>query len=300
MAVLGQFVYVLGGWNDTAGPYSNVYVTSLDQDPVLDEWVETTAPMPSRLQHHAVITHGDHLYVLGGDNGFGPNSSVSDQIWRATPNAQGDITEWVEAGQLPQPLTIHAVTTLEDQVYILGGTRTFAPDSQVLDAVYTAPISADGSLGEFQELSPFPTPIGWSTLDAVDRHLFAISGKVEFNPTQLTETIWAAEASPDHQLSPFEARGMTIPRERHTAVVLDRTLVVIAGGGDTGVLAAVEAAEVDPQGTLGPWMALSPLPEPRYAHAAFVYDNSIYVSGGFLRYGSNETSSQIFRLSIDE
>ena len=298
MVVFGDFVYLLGGWNETRGPYSEVYFTPLTPERTLDNWQETTAPMPLRLQHHAVIVHNDALYVLGGDNGFWDNSTVSDRIFRAIPNAQGDITNWVEVGKLPQPLTIHAVTTLGDQVYVLGGSSTFRPGTRVLDTVFTAPILPDGVFGEFQTLAPFPTPIGWLTATAVGDQIVAISGKVEFSPTQLTETVWAADARPDLKLSSFESIGRITPRERHATVLVDRTLVVIAGGGANGALARVEAAEVDLQRNLTEWTELSPLPEPRYAHAAFAHDGYIYVSGGFLRYGSNETSRQVFRLPV--
>ena len=299
MVVLGDFVYLLGGWNDSRGPYSEVYFTPLTPERTLDNWRQTTAAMPLRLQHHAVIIHNNALYVLGGDNGFWDSSTVSDRIFRAIPNAQGDITDWVDVGKLPEPLTIHAVTTIDDQVYVLGGSSTFRPGSRVRDTVFTAKILPEGGFGEFQTLASFPTPIGWLTATAVGRHIVAISGKVQFSPTQLTETVWGAKADVNHhQLSPFAAIGATTPRERHATVLLDRTLVVIAGGGVNGALSTVEAAEVDPQGKLTEWTELAPLPEPRYAHAAFAHDGYIYVSGGFLRYGSNDTSPQIFRLPL--
>ncbi|MDJ0708350.1 MAG: 4-oxalocrotonate tautomerase [Leptolyngbyaceae cyanobacterium MO_188.B28] len=296
MVVLGDFVYLLGGWNETRGPYADVYFTPLTPARTLDNWQATSAPMPLRLQHHAVVVHNDALYVLGGDNGFWDNSTVSDRIFRAIRNTQGDITDWVEVGKLPQPLTIHAVTLIGDQVYVLGGSNTFRPGTQVVDTIFTAPILPDGVFGEFQSLTSFPTSIGWLTATAVGNQIIVISGKVEFSPTRLTETVWAADVNTDNQLSPFESVAVTTPRERHATVLVDRTLVVIAGGGANGALAMVEAAEVDPEGNLIAWMKLPPLPEPRYAHAAFAHDGYIYVSGGFLRYGSNETSRQVYRL----
>ena len=297
MVKLGDFVYVLGGWNDKKGPYAEVYFTRLTSEGSLGDWQEATAAMPLRLQHHAVIVHNEALYVLGGDNGFFEKSKVSDRIFRAVPNAQGDITDWVEVGQLPEPLTIHGVTTIDDQVYVIGGSQTFRPGSTVSDGVFTAKISAEGEFGEFEKLASFPNPIGWLTATAIDGRIFAISGKEQFSPTRLIEKVWVAEAEADGQLSPFEPISTVVPRERHTTVLLDRTLVVIAGGGAKRVLSSVEAGEVDGDGNIANWTELSPLPEPRYAHAVFAHDGDIYVSGGFVRYGSNETSRKVFRLS---
>lgn len=298
--VLNDFVYVLGGWNETAGPYAEVFFTSLSPDGTLDDWQETAA-MPLRLQHHAAVVHDGALYVLGGDNGFFDDSAVSDQIFRAIPSPEGDITAWVEVGQLPAPLTIHAVTKVGNQIYVLGGSSTFSSGTTVADTVFTATISPEGKLGEFLPLTPFPTPIGWLTATAVGRHIIAISGKTQFSPTRLTETIWRAEVDEGGQLSPFEAIATTVPRERHATVLIgdtqiENTLVAIAGGGSDGVLDRVDAIAVDPQGNIPGQRELAPLPEARYAHAAFAHDGYIYVSGGYLRYGSNETSRKVFRL----
>ncbi|WP_017327677.1 hypothetical protein [Synechococcus sp. PCC 7336] len=304
MVALNGFVYVLGGWNESNGPHSEVFFAPLTLEGRLDDWQQTTAAMPLRLQHHAVMTHNNALYVLGGDNGFWENSRVSDRIFRAVPNDRGDIAEWVEVGKLPQPRTVHAVTAIGDRVYVLGGTRTFRPGTEVLDTIFTATISPEGRFGEFQTLSPFPNPISWLTATTVDRRIFAISGRVSFSqgfgPVGLTAEIWVAEAEADLQLSPFEAIGTTAARGRHATVLLDRTLVLIGGGGANGALSTVEAAEVDPQGNLSAWRELAPLPEARFAHAAFARDGYIYVSGGFLRFGDNATSRKVFRLTWHE
>ena len=297
MVALGDFVYVIGGWNETKGVHAEVFFAPLTPEGTLGDWQEATAAMPLKLQHHEVITHNNGIYVLGGDNGFWEGSSVSDRIFRAVPDSQGNILEWTDVGQLPEPLTIHAATTIGDQVYILGGSRTFRPgNTPVIDSIFTSTITPDGAFNAFQPLTPFPTPIGWVTATAIERRIFAISGNTQFSPARLAEQVWATDVAPDGQLSPFETIGTTVPRRRHATVLVDRTLVVIAGGGAKGALSTVEAAEVDAQGNLSPWTELAPLPETLYAHAAFARNGYIYVSGGFLRYGSNDTSRQVFRL----
>ena len=301
MVTLGDFVYVLGGWNDERGPYAEAYVAALAADGTLANWRPTTAPMPLRLQHHATIVDGNALWVIGGDNGFWQNSRVSARIFRAVPEADGDITAWVEVGQLPDPRTVHAAITLTDRLYILGGTRTFRPGTTVLDTIFTTTISPDGQLGEFQTLAPFPTPTSWLTATAIDRHLFAIAGRDRFSPgfspAGLSATVWAATADGEGRLSAFEAIGTTAARARHTTVRWGRALVLIGGRGASGALASVECAEVDARGQLSEWTELDSLPEARFAHAAFANDRGIYVSGGFLQVGDTATSQAIFRLA---
>ncbi len=298
MAVLGDFAYVIGGWNETKGIHADVFFAPLTLEGTFGDWQPTTAPLPLKLQHHTVTIYDGAFYVIGGDNGFWDGSEVTNRILRAVPNDQGDITAWQDVGELPEPLTIHTVTRLENQLYIIGGSNTFRPDNTtVIDKVFTATIAADGTVRDFQQLTSFPSPIGWATATTVDNRIFAVSGTAQFRPSQLLDKVWAAEIQQDKTLSSFEPVGTITARQRHATVLVDRTLVAIAGGAKQ-VLTTVEAAEIDDQGNLGDWAELPPLPEARYAHAAFVYDDHIYVSGGFIKYGSNETSTQIFRLPL--
>ncbi|MEM9219405.1 MAG: 4-oxalocrotonate tautomerase [Cyanobacteria bacterium P01_F01_bin.150] len=297
MLVLGGFVYVIGGWNETKGIHRDVFFAPLTSEGRLGDWQPAAAPLPLKLQHHTVTIYDDAFYVMGGDNGFWDGSKVTNRILRAVPNDQGDITEWQDVGELPEPLTIHAVTSLENQIYILGGSNTFRPDNTtVIDKVFTATIGDDGTVGEFQPLTLFPKPIGWVTATIVDNRIFAIAGTQQFRPSKLLGQVWVADILPDKTLSTFEPVNTIIARQRHATVLVDRTLVAIAGGSSKGVLSTVDAATVDSEGNLGDWEQLPPLPETRYAHAAFVHDGYIYVSGGFIKYGSNETSTKIFRL----
>ncbi|MBT9312799.1 4-oxalocrotonate tautomerase [Leptothoe kymatousa TAU-MAC 1615] len=295
--VLGDFVYVIGGWNETKGIHRDVFFAAFTPEGPLGDWQPTTAPLPLKLQHHTVTIHKGAFYVMGGDNGYWDGSEVTDRILRAVPNEQGDITAWQDVGKLPEPLTIHAVTTLDNQLYVIGGSNTFRPDNTtVMDQVFTATINDDGSVGEFQPLASFPTTVGWVTATTVDNRIFAIAGTQQFRPSQLLDQVWAADILPDNTLSPFEPVNTITARQRHATVLVDRTLVAIAGGSSSGVLSRVDAATVDSDGNLGSWEELAPLPESRYAHGAFVHNGHIYVSGGFIKYGSNETSTTIFRL----
>ena len=295
--VLDDIVYLLGGWNDTRGPYAEVFFAPLTPAGTLDDWQPASASLPLRLQHHVTVVHNGALYVIGGDTGFFEGSTVTDRIWRAVPTTTGDLKEWVAVGQLPVPLTIHAVTMVDNQLYVIGGNQTFQPGTTMGDTVFTATIADDGTLGTFELLTAFPTEIGWLTAISLDQHIIGISGRTQFSPMQLVDTVWRAEVQPERSLSSFMPVSTVTPRQRHTSVLVDRTIVVIAGGGSEQVLTAVEAADIDEQGDLTDWRSLSPLPGPRYAHAAFTYAGDIYVSGGFVRYGSNETSADIFRLS---
>ncbi|MEM8638146.1 MAG: 4-oxalocrotonate tautomerase [Cyanobacteria bacterium P01_G01_bin.54] len=296
--VVGNRVYMLGGWNSRTYAHDEVFFADLTAGGTLTDWQEATAPLPLKLQHHQAITHKGAIYVIGGDDQFGPKSNVSDRLFRAVPEADGDITEWQEVGQLPEPRTVHGVAIVGDRLYVIGGTRQFEKGTEVFDTVFAADIAPDGMVGEFETLAPFPTTISWLTTTVVGEQIVAIAGKTDFSGG-VTGEIWSARLEESGELSEFAAIGETVARQRHTTVRVDDQLVVIAGGAKQ-VLATVEAAALEEDGSLGDWQALPPLPAARYAHAAFVHDGSIYVSGGFVRYGSGETSDKVFRLDVSD
>ena len=297
--VVGDRLYILGGWNETGGAHAEVFYAPLADGRVVGDWQQTSAALPLRLQHHQAIARDGALYVLGGDNGFGPNGRVSDRIFRAIPAATGDIRSWEELGRLPAARTIHAVTIAGDRLYVFGGSDTFRADTTLQATVWAAAIAPDGSLGEFATLSPLPRPVGWLTATTVGQQVIAIAGRTSFQPWELTGEVWRASvAEPQATTLDFAAAGTTTARERHATVRLENTLVTIGGGTKQSPLATVAATTVTPEGTLTPWIALEPLPQMRYAHAALAHEGHILVSGGFLRYGSNETSRQIFGLAV--
>ncbi|MGB0563948.1 MAG: Kelch repeat-containing protein [Spirulinaceae cyanobacterium] len=292
--VVGDRVYLLGGWNAFTRAHDEVFFADLTAEGILAAWQETTAPMPLKLQHHQAIAHEGAIYVIGGDDQFGPDSKVFDRIFRAVPAADGDITAWQEVGQLPEPRTVHAVAIVGDRLYVIGGTREFEKGTAVFDTVFAADIAADGTVGEFEQLEPFPTTISWVTATVVGEQIVAIAGKTNF-AGGVSGEVWSAQVDESGALSAFEPISETVARQRHTTVLVGDQLVLIAGGADQ-VLATVEAADLKADGSLSPWQELPPLPGTRYAHAAFVHEGSIYVSGGFVKYGSGETSDQVFRL----
>ncbi|MEM8809604.1 MAG: hypothetical protein AAGF01_26575, partial [Cyanobacteria bacterium P01_G01_bin.38] len=55
---------------------------------------------------------------------------------------------WVHIHETWMPK--HMVTTLEDQVYIVGGSSTFCPGTTMVDTVFTGTISLEGDFGAFQ------------------------------------------------------------------------------------------------------------------------------------------------------
>jgi N-acetylneuraminic acid mutarotase len=102
--------------------------------------------------------HGDAIYLTGGLEGDPNNANdyeVFAHVLRATIDGQGVLGPWVEVGAMPFTLNTHASFVHGDHLYVAGG---IADDHHNTDAVYRAPIAADGTVGPWEAQAALPTP----------------------------------------------------------------------------------------------------------------------------------------------
>jgi hypothetical protein len=92
-------------------------------------------------------SHGNDIYVIGGETGAGP----SLEVWRASFDAGTEmLSAWTVDAALPRGLYGASCLVHGDTLYLLGGVGASARSDEVMASV----IAADGSLGE------------WAVLDA--------------------------------------------------------------------------------------------------------------------------------------
>ena len=134
-AVVNDFLLVMGGWGGIGpGMRDEVYKATIDPQGNLGPWQSVT-PLPQPLVWQAATVAGGGLLVSGGANLDHPSSALQQTVYRATPDANGDIDAWVELSPLPYPMATHAIAATDDQVYIAGGGQTMAgPLGSVLRA----------------------------------------------------------------------------------------------------------------------------------------------------------------------
>lgn len=175
-------------------------------------------------------------------------------------------------------LTATVPADLPGGVYTLTVTN---PDGQsaTLEDAFTVLLSNDGSLDLWQEMAPMTTPRAYLTAIAVQGFLYALGG---YNYSGYLSSVERAAINSDGSLSAWEAvASMTTPRWRPGAVVVGNYIYVL-GGSSTGggPLDSVERAQVNPDGSLGPWQAMTSMTTQRHEPAAVAAGGYIYVLGG--------------------
>jgi hypothetical protein len=201
-AAANGHLFVVGGWN-AFDAQDTVFSARVHPDGSLGEW-STLPPLPQPLAFSAVVAAQGYLYVLGGNH---TDYSVSDQVYRATINADGTVGDWQPlADPLPSVaagmsgLAQFVALVFNDDLYILGGTDY----AYEWDGVFRAPIRADGSLGSWEETQElFRTLSGHAGV--VTRGGILVAGGVNSRFSSQKAVYWAA-VRPDGSLGPWMAQ----------------------------------------------------------------------------------------------
>jgi hypothetical protein len=131
MAVhVGDVIFLTGGTNGSGSPVATVQVglvggpdaTKTDPNIVYRWQVSAQTNLPEPRTNLATFTVNGTIYVVGGNNGSGPQG----QTWWAIPNADGSIPEWHHLDQtdLGQGIEGTAPFSAGPFAFIVGGQTT--------------------------------------------------------------------------------------------------------------------------------------------------------------------------------
>lgn len=162
LLVLEGHLFVIGGY--AWGVRAEVDIAPIqDADGTLGEFVEvgslgeTTADGGLEafgVQRAAVCSHGDDIYVIGGDSETGP----SDAVWTTTFDASAmEIDDWRQTTEMPGGLDAPACVVLGDTLYVIGGR---GPSSRSVEVLRTT-IQDGGDLDTW-EVEAAELPFGRS------------------------------------------------------------------------------------------------------------------------------------------
>jgi hypothetical protein len=215
-----------------------------------------------------------------GDAGVGRDADVRSNCGEVLPPPSncGSLS-WSASETLSRPrnhqLSVVATSVMGSFLYAVGG----ADRSSVLDKVDRAPIAADGTLGEFEELAtPLPVALGGMAGGLVGSTIVFVGGNGRAGNSDQS---YAARIGADGLLSPWQPAGsIKHPRMHPGAVVFDNTFYVLGGFSDPDVWDDIVRAKVGPDGTVSEWVSAGKLPAPRSHFSATLLGRHVYIAGG--------------------
>ncbi|GEM_PF-1563428 len=249
-AVVGDQLYVIGGFTDLAGTFSVVEV----YDPTTDSWSSKT-PMPTSRGRLALAVIDEMIYAIGGNEG---ESAV--EAYDPFTNT------WTSKASLTAGRLAPAAGVINGKLYVAGG--TFSPDSLQTLEVY------DPATNTWTLNAPMPTPRFLLAAGAIDGKLYAVGGANSvhggsglavlevYDPVSNT---WATKAP------------MLTPRSDLAAAVIDGKLYVV-GGFSAESTTGSELEVYDP--ISDQWSTLSLMSTPRGGLAASALGGKLYTTGG--------------------
>jgi len=157
-------------------------------------------------------------------------------------------------------------------LYVLGGNS----DNQRSDDIYRAPIGALGVLGTWEQVGQTPEPITGMGVALFGNKVFVYGGSID---SGATDHVWRGEVDGNGQVGNWQAQlPLPAPVDRGGFASTDN-LLLVAGGIFT---ANTYYAEVDDQGTMGPWTTGAALPHIVCCGSLTVGTNGYaYLTGGF-------------------
>ncbi|MFA6030889.1 MAG: IPT/TIG domain-containing protein [Elusimicrobiota bacterium] len=148
----GLYVYVPGGATGCGGGLrSDVWYSAPGTDGALGEWTATT-PLPHALSNHLVLTSGEYLYAMGGNEG----ASYFDTVFYAKMDATNhSLGAWeTAANALPGRMNGIGGGAWDGRLYIAGG----AVDGYVSGNAYFSELPTGKVVSASATYTP-PTPL---------------------------------------------------------------------------------------------------------------------------------------------
>lgn len=229
--VVSNRIYVIGG-NTLRTPESpeselvraqDALWTIVQPDGTLGEWKHSEPfPGPSR-SCAATASTDEHLFLAGGSSG-----QIYNDMYVCDFARDGAPTRWRSLGTLPVPLWFHGLTVMEDVMYLWGGLTTLNNQS-INPKVYSAAVSADGSVGLWKEETPMPQPVYSSAFCGFNDYLVCVGGRFAGGAT--TTAIWYSHLS-NKAVGPWSEVRTDLDASSYHALGLDKAngTIYITGG----------------------------------------------------------------------
>jgi hypothetical protein len=268
--VVNGYIYVVGGQDDSNVYVSTAYYAQIGAGGAVGSWT-TTSALPAARAHHGMTNYSGYMYVASGYSSTGVYTS---SVYYAVINANGSLGTWTATtpGNADEDASVVAYN---GYLYLAGA------------LLYYAPINANGTIGAWTSDSDYPTSSRnkFPSL-LISGHIVGVGG---FTNTTLSNQSFISKFNADGSVPATTAgTSFTTGRSSH-AVALYGDKIYITGGsagaasplGDVQFASAIYGPAASTAGSVTSWQGTTASSLGVYGHASVVYNNYIYMIGGF-------------------
>ncbi len=256
---------VLGGIDAFAQTLTSVMI----YDPAKNIW-ENGPDLPEKINHAAVVSVGDTVFVIGG---FGPLGLRLRWFMFARWDPLSTVYKlhlpsrtWSKGAPMPKPRGAGGAAVLDSAIWYAGG---IDENREITSTVWRFDLKTQ----TWSESSPMPTPRDHLRVEAVNSRLYVLSGRKD----DLRLNLPVVECfSPETGLWERKA-DIPVARGGFGSVVLNGQIYTFGGEMVWHCLDQMERYSPETDS----WEILDPLPEGRHGILGGVIDGTIHlVSGG--------------------
>ena len=262
-------------WMATAGTAYHLITSNIQAPTPIVNWSETTS-IPSARRHPSTFIHNDHIYLIGGDTQIGAGTTGQEkEIYYSDINQDYSLGNWIETENLGIGIDKTAPIVYNDRAYLIAGTSSGGPE---IRTVYYTTFNSDGSLQPWSTTTPLPQVTTGHTAEIWNDYIYVIGG---WNGASSRNTVYKAQINENGEISSWTTTA-SLPSNRwyHTSFVYENWIYVIGGLGFHDTVNTVYRASINPDGSLNPWVTLSPLDYGINSHESEIIGNQVLLIGG--------------------
>uniref|UniRef100_A0A8C4YXK8 Kelch-like family member 13 n=1 Tax=Gadus morhua TaxID=8049 RepID=A0A8C4YXK8_GADMO len=141
IAVIGNFLYVVGGQSNYDTKGKTAVDTVFRYDPRYNKWMQVACLNEKRTFFHLSALKG-HLYAVGGRNAAGELGGIThDTFQKELMCFDPDADKWTQKAPMTTVRGLHCMCTVADRLYVIGGNhfRGTSDYDDVLSCEYYSP-----------------------------------------------------------------------------------------------------------------------------------------------------------------
>lgn len=227
LAVLRDRVYAVGG-AQSGSRLTAVSSTRVLEDGSLASNFTNHSTLGTARMGSALAVVGEHLYAVGGRDADGDERSTE----RAFIEAGGLQASWSPGPDLVSPRSFHAVITLDERLYVVGGRDGDNFWSTIEEAAFVADVRT-ARIDGFSSFGSFTAGRATHNVLAAGGALWLVGGATD--QSQVTTVERAPVGADGHLTSAFIAMGEPVPADVASNGCLVRVggyVYLIGGAGD--------------------------------------------------------------------
>lgn len=298
-AVVGDFLYILGG-NLQPDEFTNsVDMAPIQPDGSLGPWTSTTE-LPTNRSYisNTTLALGGTIYIVQGSNEI-TMEKVRTVLW-SRPGPDGHLAPWQESVPCPSAGVSCSVAVASlGYIHLLGGSIGGSiPTSEV----WSAKLGPDGAVLAWEPGPPLPSPLWFHSAGLVDGKVFVYGGLFASGAGDVSPEVYLSPLQSTGQLGPWQTLPVKPDRGFYSSActVAGNFLISFCPRYTGGVHSGdVWFAAVGPQG-LSPWTCV-PAEIPTKLYIGVASDprrGIVYIPGGRLNKGEASFDPTVYSFAL--